>query len=46
MKTQIEIQNKLTEIEQFCKNENYTTEEMQGEIQAFKYALDILGEDW
>lgn len=45
MKPQIEIETKLSELEQFCIDENFTTEQMQGEIQALKFALGILGED-
>lgn len=45
MKPQIEIEAKLSELEQFCIDENFTTEQMQGEIQALKFAPGILGED-
>lgn len=45
VKTQGEIEAKLAELEKFCAEENYTTEEMQGEIQALKFTLDKLGED-
>ena len=45
MKTQIELEAKLAELERFCSDENYTTDEVQGEILALKYALDTLGED-
>lgn len=39
------IQAKLTELQQYRKDENFTSEEMQGEIQGLKFALRILGED-
>lgn len=45
MKSQIEIEVKLSELEKFCIDEKFTTEEMQGEIQALKFALNKLGED-
>lgn len=45
MKTKYEIEHKLTELQQYCKDQDYTTEEMQGEIQGLRFALDQLGED-
>ena len=45
MKTQKEIQTKLAELEKFCIDENHTTDEIQGEIQALKYTLGTLGEE-
>ncbi len=45
MKPQIEIEAKLSELQQFCSDENFATEGMQGEILALKFAPDILGED-
>jgi hypothetical protein len=35
----------LSELEKSCIDENFTTEEMQGEIQALKFTLNKLGED-
>ena len=45
MKSQVEIESKLAELEKYCIDEDFTTEEMQGEIQALKFTLDKLGED-
>jgi hypothetical protein len=42
LRSEKEIKEKLKEIESFCKNEKYTTEEMQGEIQGLQFALGIL----
>ena len=39
------IRYKLKELENFCKIEGHTLEEMQGEIQGLKWVLDELGED-
>jgi hypothetical protein len=40
-KTEKQIRDKLLEIEEFCGYESYTTDEMQGEIQALKFVLNI-----
>lgn len=32
MKSKDELEAKLAELQQYCKDENFTTEEMQGEI--------------
>lgn len=45
MKSKYEIESKLDELQQYCKDENFTTEEMQGEIQGLMFALGMLGED-
>jgi hypothetical protein len=45
MKSEIEIKKKLKELEKFCNREQYTSEEMQGEIQGLKFSLNTLGED-
>ena len=39
-KTQKGLQEKLDELEMFCNAEGNTTVEIQGEIQALKFALD------
>lgn len=39
-KTQKGLQEKLDELEMFCNAEVHTTAEIQGEIQALKFALD------
>jgi hypothetical protein len=44
LRSEKEIKEKLKEIEYFCKKENYTTEEMQGEIQGLQFALGILND--
>ncbi len=45
MKSEKEIREKLKEIEDFCKKEGYTSEEMQGEIQGLKYSLNEMDQD-
>ena len=40
MKSQIEIEPKPSELEKSCIDENFTTEEMQGEIQPLKFTLN------
>ena len=40
MKTQKGLQEKLDELEMFCNAESNTIVEIQGEIQALKFALD------
>ena len=45
MKTQKEIEDKLTELEKFCADENFTIGEIEGQIQALKFTLDRLEEE-
>jgi hypothetical protein len=42
LRSEKDIRKKLKEIEDFCNNEGYTLEEMQGEIQGLKYCLKEL----
>ena len=45
MKSEKEIRAKLKQLQDFCKKEDYTLEEMQGEIQGLKFCLNELGQD-